>query len=56
MPKLSPHINLGCRSCNKSMNLEISSGFKFSKPQVKQQTLTTPKIYTKPSKKVTTLF
>lgn len=56
MAKLSPHINLGCKSCNKSLEIENNSNFKISKPQFKQTSLKTSKIYTKQSKKITTLF
>ena len=56
MGKLSPHINLGCKSCNKLSDFETNSNFKISKPQYKQTTIRTSKVYKKLSKKVTSLF
>ena len=57
MNKLSPKINLGCRSCSKnsSMTLENTESFKISAPAHKQTSLFKGKTYTKPSK-VKTLF
>lgn len=57
MNKLSPKINLGCRSCSKndSMTLENTGSFRISTPAHKQTSIFKGKTYTKPSK-VKTLF
>lgn len=56
--KLTPKISLGCKSCDKNLEFESSSNFKFSKPQYKQETIVTGKTYssTRPSSKKTSLF